>query len=272
MKKIILGMCCILLLSGCTSKRAVKNYYDVVDTFDEYGFKENKVSLYSNGGIYYFEINGENFDMLFQYDNETNKATADKLYYPADKDSSVEVYKNIELSGNKDFKYEDVKPKIKEQLDKSLEEMNVTYEEFSGWCTDMIAKKDFSEYLKDNLTGKDYLDYLFGYDLEVKEIDTKQVLIKDKKHCIIVTDEHVYAFPRTYDLISGTGYMYFPDVNAGGYYQKQPISIYNFTTNSVIKGEMTQEDIETVTEIRDWYYEVLKKYNVTTDGLMKWRL
>lgn len=32
---------------------------------------------------------------------------------------------------------------------------------------------------------------------------------------------------------------------------------------------MTQEDISEVTGIRDWYYEVLKKYNVTTAGLMR---
>lgn len=207
--------------------------------------------------------------MYFQYDNETNKATADRLYYPADKESSVEVYKNAELADNKNFKFDKVDAKIKKQLDKSLEEMDVTYEEFSDWCTNMVAKKDFSKYLKDDLTGKDYLDYLFGYDLEVKDINTMGVLIKDKKYCILVSDEFVYAFPRTYDFIKSTGYMFMPEANAGGYYQKQPISIYNFTTNEVIKGEMTQEDISEVTGIRDWYYEVLKKYNVTTAGLMK---
>lgn len=70
MKKFILGMCCVLLLCGCSSKREVKNYYDVVDTFDEFGFKEEKVSLHLNGGAYYFELNGESFDMFFQYDRE----------------------------------------------------------------------------------------------------------------------------------------------------------------------------------------------------------
>ena len=62
-------MCCVLLLCGCSSKREVKNYYDVVDTFDEFGFKEEKVSLHLNGGTYYFELNGESFDMFFQYDS-----------------------------------------------------------------------------------------------------------------------------------------------------------------------------------------------------------
>lgn len=106
-------MCCILLLSSVTSQRVVKNYYDVVDTFDEYGFKEEKVSLHSNAGIYSFELNGESFNMFFQYDNEKNKATADRLYYPADKDPSVEVYKNTELSDNKNFKFDKVDAKIK---------------------------------------------------------------------------------------------------------------------------------------------------------------
>lgn len=148
--------------------------------------------------------------------------------------------------------------------------MDVTYEEFSDWCTNMIAEKDFSKYLKDDLTGKDYLDYLFGYDFEVKSIDSMGILIKDKTYYISVSDEFVYVLPRTYDVISKTGYMYVSEANAGGYNQKgQPIGIYNFTTNEVIQGEMTQEDIKEVTGIRDWYYEVLKKYNVTTAGLMK---
>lgn len=270
MKKYLLALCCIFMLCGCSGGRNAKSYQDVVDTFDDYGFKENKVSLHSNGGIYYFELNGESFDMFFQYDNDKNKATADRLYYPADKDSSVEVYKNTELSDNKNFKYDKVDAKIKKQLDKSLEEMDVTYEEFSDWCTNMVAKKDFSKYLKDDLTGKDYLDYLFGYDFEVKSVDSMGVLIKDKTYFISVSDEFVYVLPRTYDIISKTGYMYVPEANAGGYNQKgQTIGIYDFTTNNVIQGEMTQEDIKAVTEIRDWYYEVLKKYNVTTAGLMR---
>ena len=52
-----------------------------------------------NGGTYYFELNGESFDMFFQYDREKNRATADRLcYYSVDEESSVEVYKNTELS------------------------------------------------------------------------------------------------------------------------------------------------------------------------------
>ncbi|WP_279155197.1 hypothetical protein [Thomasclavelia cocleata] len=270
MKKFILGMCCVLLLCGCSSKREVKNYYDVVDTFDEFGFKEEKVSLHLNGGTYYFELNGESFDMFFQYDREKNRATADRLcYYSVDEESSVEVYKNTELSSNKDFEYEDVDEKIREQLDKSLDEMDVTYEEFSGWCKDMIAKKDFSKYLKDNLTGVDYLDYVFGYDLEVKEVDNTSIMIKDKKYCILVKNDIVYAIPRTYDFISSTGYMYLPEANAGGYNQKQSNSIYNFETNEVIQGEMTQEDIKAVKEIKKWFDGVLKKHQVTVEDLTK---
>lgn len=148
------------------------------------------------------------------------------------------VYKNIELSDNKNFKLDKVDAKIKKQLDKSLEEMDVTYEEFSDWCTNMIAEKDFSKYLKDDLTGKDYLDYLFGYDLEVKNIDTMGVLIKDKKYCILVSDEFVYVLPRTYDVISKTGYMYVPEANVGGYNQKgQPIGILTLQQIILSKGK-----------------------------------
>lgn len=34
--------------------------------------------------------------------------------------------------------------------------MDVTYEEFSDWCTKMIVKKNFSKYVRDNLTGVEY--------------------------------------------------------------------------------------------------------------------
>ena len=272
MRKLMLALCCVFMLCGCNGERSAKSYQNVVETFEDYGFKEKDISINSdsNKGTYEFKLNDENYIMFFKYDNEKNKAIADVLYYPTGKSSSTNVYKNTELEDNKNFKYENIESDIKKRLDKSLDEMDVTYEEFSDWCTKMIAKKDFSKYVRDNLTGVEYLNFVFGKDLEVKDLDSVNggILIKDKKYVILIKGELIYAIDRSYDFIKGTGYMYVPEYEAGGYNEGgQFSSIYDYESNSVILGSMSQEDKDELSGIKKWYDGILKMYDVTTEDL-----
>lgn len=269
MKKLLLVLACVFMLCGCSSKREAKSYQDVVDTFKEYGYKVEKVSVISDFGILEFKLNDEPFSMFFEYDEASNKATADELFYPAGESKNAAVYKNIELTDNTGFNYEDIDSKIKARLDKSLKKMDVTYEEFSDWCKKIIEKTDFSKYTGANLTGIDYLKFVFGKDMEVKDAGSAGVMIKDKEYIILVGTEHVYAMPRTYDFAAGSGYMYIPEGNVGGYNNKGVNGVYNFENGQIIEGTLTEADITELTKLKNWYDEKIKYYGVTTEELKK---